>query len=61
MNWRVYNSAMVAHRVRLMFCEHRIHTHTHTHVTRFVCFIGFPTNLGEIHFFATGNEDLPTF
>ena len=27
MNWRVYNIAMVAHRVRLMFCEHRIHTH----------------------------------
>ena len=22
MNWRVYNSAMVAHRVRLIFCEH---------------------------------------
>ena len=31
MNWRVYNSAMDAHRVRLMFCEHRIHyMHTHT-------------------------------
>ena len=50
MNWRVYNSAMVAHRARLMFCEHRIHTH----ITRFVCFIGFPTNSGQIQFFATG-------
>ena len=28
MNRRVYNSAMVARRVRLMFCEHRIYTHT---------------------------------
>ena len=26
-NWRVYNSAMVAHRVRLMFCEIK-YTHT---------------------------------
>ena len=24
MNWRFYNSAMVAHRVRLMFCEHAV-------------------------------------
>ena len=50
MNWRVYNCAMVAHRVRLMFCEQRIHTY----ITRCVCFIGFPTNTGQIHFFANG-------
>ena len=29
MNWRVYNSAMVAYRVRLMFCEHKMYAHTH--------------------------------
>ena len=36
MNWIVYNSAIVARRVRLMFCEHRIHTHTHTYQDLFV-------------------------
>ena len=35
MNWRVYNSAMDAHRVRLMFCEHRIHAHTHYKICLF--------------------------
>ena len=52
MNWRVHNSAMVAHRVRLMFCEHRIHTH----ITRFVCFIGFLTNSGQIQFVGHRNR-----
>ena len=35
MNWRVDNSAMDAHRVRLMFCEHRIHAHTHYKICLF--------------------------
>ena len=50
MNWKVYNSDMVARRLRLMFCEHEIHTH----ITRLVCLIGFPSNSGQIQFFATG-------
>ena len=37
MNWIIYISAMVTHRVRLIFFEHRIHTH----ITIYVCFKGF--------------------
>ena len=54
MNWRVYNSAMDAHTVHLMFCEHRIHVRTH--ITRCVCFIGFPTNSDQIQLFCHRNR-----
>ena len=52
MNWGVYNSAIVAQRVRLMFCEHR----THTCITRSVGFVGFPTKLGQTQFFGHRNR-----